>query len=125
MTAYVEQLGRRDDIAELIKRHFEIIRAFLPNDEASGAHSCAGQFFGSHTTESPIRVRTGSKHREMMQKITTAIRSTAESSDSARDCGILKNLIAINRAARAKAKFGFKRSHVERERRGLVPAVLQ
>jgi hypothetical protein len=61
----------------------------------------------------------------MMQKITTAIRSTAESSDSARDCGILKNLIAINRAARAKAKFGFKRSHVERERRGLVPAVLQ
>jgi hypothetical protein len=36
-----------------------------------------------------------------MQKITTAIASAAESSGSARDCGIWTNFIAIDRAARA------------------------
>jgi hypothetical protein len=48
MTTYVEQLGRRDEIAELIEWHFEIIRVFLPNDEANGAHGSAGHSFCFH-----------------------------------------------------------------------------
>jgi hypothetical protein len=47
MTAYVEKLGRRDEIAKLVEWHFEIIRVFLPNDQADGAHSCAGPIVGS------------------------------------------------------------------------------
>src|ERR1700704_5614902 len=47
MTAYVEKLGRRDEIAELIERHFEIVWVFLSNDQANGATSCAGPIVGS------------------------------------------------------------------------------
>src|SRR5205807_10210401 len=48
MTAYVEQLSRRDEIAELIEWHFKIVRVFLPNDQADGTPSRAGPIFGSH-----------------------------------------------------------------------------
>src|SRR3981189_309513 len=47
MAAYVEELGWRDEIAELIERHFEIVRVFLLNDQANGAYSCAGPIVGS------------------------------------------------------------------------------
>src|SRR6266446_6656267 len=47
MTAYVEKLGRRDEIAKLVEWHFEIIRIFLPNDQADGANCCAGPIVGS------------------------------------------------------------------------------
>src|SRR4030088_190934 len=47
MAAYVEKLGRRDEVVELIEWHFEIVRVFLPNDQADGAHSCAGPIVGS------------------------------------------------------------------------------
>src|ERR1700682_3605696 len=34
MAAYVEELGRRDEVAELIERHFQIVRVLLPDDQA-------------------------------------------------------------------------------------------
>jgi hypothetical protein len=48
MTAYVEQLGRRDELPELIEWHLEIIRVFLPNDQSNGARSRAGPVVGFH-----------------------------------------------------------------------------
>src|SRR5258708_1134508 len=43
-----EQLGRRDEVAELIEWHFQIIRAFLPDDQSNGARRRAGPVVGSH-----------------------------------------------------------------------------
>src|SRR5260370_42124643 len=48
MTANVEQLGRRDEVAELIEWHFQIIRAFLPDDQSNGARRRAEPVVGSH-----------------------------------------------------------------------------
>src|SRR5258708_12894165 len=48
MTAYVKQLGRRDEVAELIEWHFEIIWVFLPDDQSNRTHSRAGPVFGFH-----------------------------------------------------------------------------
>jgi hypothetical protein len=46
MAAYVEKLGRRDEIAELIERHFEVPRVFLPDDQANGTRSRPGRILG-------------------------------------------------------------------------------
>jgi hypothetical protein len=48
MTAYVKQLGRRDEVFELIEWHFKIIRVLLPDDQSDGTHSGAGPVFGFH-----------------------------------------------------------------------------
>jgi hypothetical protein len=41
MTAYVKQLGRRDEVVKLIEWHFKIIRILLPDDQSNGTHSSA------------------------------------------------------------------------------------
>jgi hypothetical protein len=48
MTAYVEKFRRRDEVTELIERHFEIIRIFLPNNQSNGTHSRAGSALAFH-----------------------------------------------------------------------------
>jgi hypothetical protein len=48
MTAYVEELGGRDEIAELIERHFQIVRVLLPNDQADRVCGRPGQMLGSY-----------------------------------------------------------------------------
>src|SRR5882762_9673622 len=112
MTAYVKQLGRRDELVELIEGHFEIVRVFLPDDQANRTHGRAGPVLGFHIhrrvllsgfeleprRERQIRAR-------LMQKISTAIASAAESSDSARDRGIrTTSSLSIARRVRSKAK---------------------
>src|SRR5260370_6225611 len=113
MTAYVEQLGRRDEIAELIERHFEIIRIFLPDDQANGTHGRAGPVLGFHIHcrvllsgfWAEIARRQRQIRARLMQKISKAIASAAESSDSARDCGIwTTSSQSIARRVRPKAK---------------------
>src|SRR5260370_27471601 len=111
MTAYVKQLGRRNEIAKLIERHFEIIRVFLADDQANGAHGRAGPFLGFHIHHRVLL--SGSKwnrapecqiRARLMQKISTAIASAAESSDSARDRGIwIISSRSIARRVRSKA----------------------
>jgi hypothetical protein len=43
MTAYVEELGGRNEIAELIEGHFKIVGVLLPDDQAARAHGRSGQ----------------------------------------------------------------------------------
>jgi hypothetical protein len=35
MATYVEKLGWRDEVADLIERHFEVVRVLLPDDQAN------------------------------------------------------------------------------------------
>src|SRR5229473_1054917 len=113
MTAYVEQLGRRDELAELIEWHFQIIRVFLPDDQSSGARSRAGPVVGFHIHrrlllsgfETESRGKNAQIRARLIQKISTAIASAAEISDSARDCGIwITSSRSIARRVRSKAK---------------------
>ena len=46
MTAYVKQLGRRDEFVELIKWHFEIVWVFLPDNQSNGTHNSTGPALG-------------------------------------------------------------------------------
>src|SRR5712671_4245278 len=112
MTAYVEQLGRRDEFAELIERHFEIIRVFLPDDQANGTYSRAGPVLGFHIHRRVLLSGFEMQSRRRRQirarlthKISTAITTTAESSDSAPDRGIWTiSSRSIARRVRSKAK---------------------
>src|SRR5260221_4178812 len=94
MTAYVKQLGRRDELVELIEWHFEIIRVFLPDDQSNGTHSRAGPVLGFHIHRRVLLLgfelelrRERQIRARLMQKISTTIASAAESSVSAPDCG--------------------------------------
>src|SRR5256885_6655162 len=96
MTADVKQLGRRDEVAELIEWHFQIIRVFLPDDQSNGARSRAGPVVRFHIHrrllllgfEMESRGQEAQIRARLMQKISTAIASAAESNVAARDCGI-------------------------------------
>src|SRR5438445_68536 len=48
MTADVEQLGRRDEIAQLIEGHLKIVRVLLPDHQTDGARSWARTMFSCH-----------------------------------------------------------------------------
>jgi hypothetical protein len=48
MTADVKQLRRRDEVAELIEWHFQIIRILLPDDQSNGLRRGAGPVLGFH-----------------------------------------------------------------------------
>src|SRR5260370_32840020 len=112
MTAYVKQLGRRDEVAELIEWHFQIIRVFLPDDQSNGARSRAGPVLGFHIHRRLLLLASKWNRGKNLQirarltpKISTAIASAAESSDSARDCGIwISSSRSIARRVRSKAK---------------------
>src|SRR5882762_10438683 len=107
MTAYIKQLGRRDETAELIEWHFEIIRVFLPNDQANGAHSRARRIFGSHIHRVLLslsnwnRVPRRSKHREIDAENHHGDRERRRKERLRKGLRDLNNLGAIDRAARA------------------------
>src|SRR6202011_6302523 len=112
MTADVKQLARRDELAELIEWHFQIIRVFLPDDQSNGARSRAGPVVGFHIHRRVLLLGFEMESRRerqirarLMQKISTPIASAAESSDSARDCGIwIISSRSIARRVLSKAK---------------------
>jgi hypothetical protein len=69
VTAYVEELGGRDEIAELIEGHFKIVWVFLSDDQANRAGGGPGQLrgFGIHGKIFPSGIDVGLRGATSLQ----------------------------------------------------------